>query len=117
MRNLKYPCIECRKSVRNNQKGLQCELCDKWVHLKCTDLTVSQFELLEINVEKPFYCKTCKPRTSYADEILESSLDLNDILHPRAYSSSLLKLAVILNFQMLTALILTMNLILSRILI
>ena len=59
----KYPCIECAKPVKSNQKGIECSICNKWVHLKCTDLTDS----LEANENMPFYCLNCVPRLLYAD--------------------------------------------------
>ena len=31
----KFPCSSCEKSVRANQKGLQCDECDKWFHSVC----------------------------------------------------------------------------------
>ena len=73
MPNRKYPCIECSRPEKSNQKELQCDSCNKWVHLKCTDLTYSLYTFLETNNEIPFYCKTCKPRLSYADAISNSS--------------------------------------------
>ena len=39
----KYPCLVCHSVCSNNQNCICCTLCDEWVHLKCTDLTVSKF--------------------------------------------------------------------------
>ena len=72
MPNIKFPCIECRKSVKSNQKALGCDSCKKWVHLKCTDLTYARFSYLETNVETSFYCKICKPRSNYTDAISQN---------------------------------------------
>lgn len=33
--NYKFPCGVCSKPVKSNQKGIQCETCDKWYHTKC----------------------------------------------------------------------------------
>ena len=75
MPNWKYPCIKvnCQKPVKSNQKGLQCNICEKWIHLKCTDLTVTQYELLKDNADLPFYCLNCKPRSIYADVIFDNT--------------------------------------------
>ena len=67
MPNWKYPCIKCQKPVKTNQKGLQCNTCNKWLHLKCTDLTLDQYNFLETNINSPFYCLICKPKTLCAD--------------------------------------------------
>ena len=73
MPNWKFPCIECQKPVKTNQKGLECDICKIWVHFKCTDLTEAQFSFLEANEDIPFYCLVCKPRLLYADVISDSN--------------------------------------------
>ena len=75
MPNWKYPCIECQKPVKSNQKGLECDICKKWVHFKCTDLTQGQFIFLEVNEDIPFYCLVCKPRLLYADAIQDMNTE------------------------------------------
>ena len=72
MPNWKYPCIKCCKPVKSNQKGFKCNICDKWIHFKCTNLTLTQYDFLEVNEDTPFFCLICKPRPSYADLIFEN---------------------------------------------
>ena len=36
-------------------------MCNKWVHLKCTNVTWTQFEHLSKNLNVPYYCVKCKP--------------------------------------------------------
>jgi hypothetical protein len=43
---IKHPCISCKKSVRSNQKAIQCDFCDEWTHLKCTTLSNSEYNIL-----------------------------------------------------------------------
>ena len=73
MPNWKYPCFECKKPVKCNQRGIQCNDCENWVHFKCTNLSEDQYHFLEINTDEPFYCLKCKPRPLYSDEIFKSS--------------------------------------------
>ena len=73
MPNWKYPCVQCAKPVKINQKGIECNSCKIWVHLKCTDLNDTEYNYLEANTSIPFYCLTCKPRTFYADVIFENT--------------------------------------------
>ena len=61
MPNWKYPCIVCDKPVKTNQKGIECNTCNKWVHLKCTNLTQPQYTFLEQHENEPFNCLTCNP--------------------------------------------------------
>jgi len=32
---IKYPCGICEKAVAKNHNALMCDICDKWVHIKC----------------------------------------------------------------------------------
>ena len=40
------PCSICSKSVRNNQKGIQCDTCMLWVHAKCNGISDTEYVLL-----------------------------------------------------------------------
>ena len=35
---VKYPCGKCSKPVKRNQRGIYCEDCTYWYHIKCIDL-------------------------------------------------------------------------------
>ena len=54
----KYPCVLCSKSCKSYQKCILCDLCDKWVHLSCTDLTILEFTTLA-NSTASYYCSSC----------------------------------------------------------
>ena len=78
--NYKYPCLECKQPVKKTQEGMMCDACDKWVHLKCTDLTLSQYDILvNSNEEFLFFCLECKPRQLYADFIFENPHDSHNL--------------------------------------
>ena len=40
---VKFPCGICNKPVRKNQRGIQCEDCIMWHHIKCIDLLVNEY--------------------------------------------------------------------------
>ena len=42
--NIKDRCIKCKKHVLSRQNRTNCNLCKKVIHLKCTELTKSQFQ-------------------------------------------------------------------------
>ena len=90
MPNWKFPCVPCKKPVKSNQKGLQCNTCKKWVHLKCTNLTIVQYKFLEENEELPFYCLKCKNRSLYTDLIFDNTIPCisNNIISPNIHSSN-----------------------------
>ena len=39
---VKNPCGKCERPVRSNQRGIQCEDCMFWHHIKCIEMTVSE---------------------------------------------------------------------------
>ena len=43
------------------------------MHLKCTDLTETQYEFLRDSADLPFYCLVCKPRSIFADVIFDNT--------------------------------------------
>ena len=50
------PCPICTKNV---QKGLCCDLCDNWVHLKCNLLDEKDYKYHDKNRKAPFHCLKC----------------------------------------------------------
>jgi hypothetical protein len=32
---IKYPCTNCKKGKRSNQRAIQCDFCDEWTHMRC----------------------------------------------------------------------------------
>lgn len=73
---IKYPCGNCGKPVRTNQKDIMCEYgCGNWFHLKCIDLTTSKYLELSDSSED-WYCNSCTLPVftdSYFDISLEES--------------------------------------------
>ena len=37
----KYPCGLCKKPVKCNQLGLQCDSCDSWLHVRCLEIIIT----------------------------------------------------------------------------
>ena len=54
-----YPCPVCTKGVED-EDSICCSICEKWVHLDCTNLTPSQFKFLNDNGDEAFYCPKCQ---------------------------------------------------------
>jgi len=51
-------CASCCKTVRNNQRGIYCELCKRWLHLSCTSFTVDDYLLMSNSLDD-WYCHFC----------------------------------------------------------
>ncbi len=87
------PCKKCENEVTDGDQGIQCELCERWHHLKCTDVDVSVY--LAINKANSggsqfhWFCEECNisvgemmkgfKELKSKNEILEKGLkDLKD---------------------------------------
>ena len=46
------------KSIRNNQRGLYCCLCKRWLHLSCTSFTIKEYQSL-LPTSEVRYCHIC----------------------------------------------------------
>ena len=50
-------CPYCNK-VLNSESCMLCDVCNKWLHKRCTKLTSEQYDNLA-NSDRPFYCLNC----------------------------------------------------------
>ena len=64
---VQYSCGTCKIEVENQDKSVQCDLCDKWNHIFCVDISSGKYKKLKLSA-LPWYCATC------ATEIPLSSL-------------------------------------------
>ena len=53
-----FPCSSCEKNVNNNHRAIQCDICDKWIHLKCNFLNNKDYDNLKKS-DDPFFCIKC----------------------------------------------------------
>ena len=44
-RSCKFSCGTCGKPVRDNQAGIQCDSCDRWLHCKCINMSVREYSV------------------------------------------------------------------------
>ena len=51
-------CCNCLKLCRCNQNCIQCDICNNWLYLKCTQLTDAEFMSLGAS-DMPYYCPAC----------------------------------------------------------
>ena len=57
---VKYPCSVCQKCVKTNDRALCCDICEKWVHIKCNEITPAKYkELQNYEDSEPFICIAC----------------------------------------------------------
>ena len=51
-------CLFCEKIIKTCDKAICCDLCSKWIHIKCYNLNDLDYEYLKSN-DETWYCKTC----------------------------------------------------------
>ena len=70
----KFPCVVCEKPVRCNQKGILCDGCDKWFHIKCIDMDLVTYVALS-NSQDQWFCggNNCGLPFEFSNMFFESS--------------------------------------------
>ena len=53
-----YRCGKCDKIVKDHQNSIQCNICNKWIHLKCTGLLKKDFNKFAKS-DEPWFCWDC----------------------------------------------------------
>ena len=53
------PCSVCNKAVQNRQKSIECDTCNKWVHIKCNKLDDKDYKYHQDNPNATFLCLKC----------------------------------------------------------
>ena len=56
--SITFPCGVCQKSVNDNHHAVLCDICDKWIHIKCNYLNNNDYKKLK-NRNETFYCINC----------------------------------------------------------
>lgn len=52
-------CVDCGHAVVARDKGIECEVCDRWFHIKCQDIGDDTYKFLKKNPGAHWYCKVC----------------------------------------------------------
>ena len=60
---IEYPCGICKNEVKQDDKSVQCNLRNKWNHIKCVGISSAYYEKLQ-NDTKPWYCPNCSKELS-----------------------------------------------------
>ena len=42
--NIECPCSICKNEVKQDDKSVQCDLCNKWNHIECVGISPEYYE-------------------------------------------------------------------------
>ena len=56
----RYPCTVCLKPVKQNQRGIACDGCEKWTHAQCGNVGEVEYQLLTSQEGSEWFCPLCK---------------------------------------------------------
>ena len=79
-----FPCSVCAGNVTCRDKSVQCRTCSKWVHLRCSQLSLSKFRTLDSSHSWSFP-PCCVPTRN----TVISSLDSSDMYTSNMYNRAL----------------------------
>ena len=76
----KFPCDVCAKPVRSNQKGIMCDGCDKWFHLKCITMDLRTYIDLSSSDEQ-WFCDgiACASPFNFSDSFFEPTVSADNV--------------------------------------
>ena len=67
------PCGVCYKAVGENHRAICCDICEKWIHIKCNNLNNSDYKFFQENSDEQSICVNC-----IAENIPFSKLNNNE---------------------------------------
>ena len=74
--NLKWPCSICNKNVTDSMKGIRCDSCKKWCHIRCDGISVEEYENLVINEDiHEWHCLYCTMKFNHENFAFSLSAD------------------------------------------
>ena len=71
-----YPCGVCNKSVASNHRAIECDLCKKWIHLKCNKLADKDYKFYQDanNADEQFFASIVLLKTSLFPDLIVMNL-------------------------------------------
>ena len=68
----------CLKAVAKNHKAIECNLCNKWVHIKCNKFNKKDYITYQEDEERPFYCIKCLADSLPLQNLSNNQFDLTN---------------------------------------
>ena len=72
-RTPKYPCGQCKKSVKNIDEAVLCDKCDTWFHIRCECIPSDMYKNCIVESDFFWYCTNCG-LPNFSSSLFETSL-------------------------------------------
>ena len=86
---VKFPCGICQKAVATKHKATCCDLCNKWIHIGCSNLNKSAYIQIQ-HSDANWFCMPCLknevPSNTITDHELEKVYNGKHILPKKTQS-------------------------------
>ena len=69
-------CCDCSKIVTDRDKGIECEICEGWYHIKCQKVSDDTYSNLSENSSIHWFCSWCNKGAS---KILKTLKEMKDL--------------------------------------
>ena len=86
---MEFPCKICEKKVASNHNAICCDICNKWVHISCNNISRYFIGAFRNTVQ---YCKIClkqvRPYSKLTDYQLKALMLGKVLTSPKLLSTS-----------------------------
>ena len=69
----RFPCGDCAKPVKSNQKGIACDTCNIWFHTKCLQMSDAVYFRLGADESLPWECRNCECPFNFSESFFNVS--------------------------------------------
>ena len=69
-------CQVCNKIVASNHRAIECNICQRWVYIKCKKLDQKDYNTYQANGDKKFFCINCLTETLPLQSVNNTQLHL-----------------------------------------
>ena len=79
---IEYSCGICKNEVKQDDKSVQCYICNKWNHIECVGISSAYYEKVQ-NDTKPYYCPNCSKELLFSvvrNKDLRNTIDVQSTL-------------------------------------
>ena len=79
-------CRSCSKEIKTRQQAISCDLCERWIHQRCSDMNQQIYNRCKKRKNFPWICNKCRRDDVLISDKIDTS-KLNETHIPDTYNS------------------------------